>query len=469
MSKKLYLYLGLPKTGSSTINKFIIDNESLFIENGIDVFSNEKTAFIRSLSRTLIHKYLQKGKKKRKRARSWEIWDWYYSQEIQDISIIKSEVRNAISRSKYNTILISCIAFSGTIIDSDFKQEYYDELSELFSVFEEIHILVYIRNQAHYMTSFYQEQVKLGETVSFDIFYKEFVRYLNWYDIFQKLKIAFPNAVIYLEPLETIPHKNIINDFMSKLGVNFKSLNCSFNNVRLHYSLFPLLIKMNKHATVFDIYNKRRSFFTVLSRIQRREPIFFPYTKKQLCYLRKFHSKNNRQLLEKIDINNKELFSSRYIIMSFDQEQTGRKIMLDDSIKCFQDYFILFFDQLNKENKDNKIKFKSRVLRERTYGYLESFIKFMYPIKKKVALYGTGSHTKIFLDILKKEGISMPIILDDLSISQNIDNVNIQDAEGFNYSKIDNIIISSQTFERSIFNRLISRNVSKDKIITLYS
>lgn len=130
---------------------------------------------------------------------------------------------------------------------------------------------------------------------------------------------------------------------------------------------------------------------------------------------------------------------------------------------------LLWEEDKRNEIADLRKESGKRVRHAALRGYMRGFIKFAYPVNEKIALYGAGSHTEFFLQELKEAGISpLPVVIAKEFDQSRFGEVEIIDAELFDFSTVDKVIISSRTFEGEIFDELLGKGVDEKKIIPMY-
>ena len=174
MKKEIFIHIGLPKTGRSTIYQSLRNNIKKFQDQGYDILlGNEIISELGNFIVTNSGKFWSKDYK----CKFWNIIK-EINPEVNnfELSDQKSKFFNMIERRNFHKIVISnlmlanllappksaAFGFSAKIMrDFFFKNNY------------KVNLILFIRNQADFMASFYQEQIKHGETESFDTFFNE--------------------------------------------------------------------------------------------------------------------------------------------------------------------------------------------------------------------------------------------------------------------------------------------------------
>lgn len=248
--KTLYIHIGWPKTGTSAIQKFLVDNFEI-LQSKYDLFypdfgrwndgSHHNIAFA-----------LRKNPYCEMKSESEQV---QYLKELKEI-ILSSNCRN---------ILLSSECFN-----------LYDNyiFKELFCDDFEIKIICYLRNQDQYIDSIYGQNVR-------DPFFKEKQSFRQFLDTFKE-KLFYSKT---LEQWEKVTHKdnfiikhysfekfvngNIVDDFLSALNIkpnknDFKylksTINDSYTKNALEYKrlLNTIMPKQDvKLVQILQLYSKK--------------------------------------------------------------------------------------------------------------------------------------------------------------------------------------------------------------------
>ncbi len=223
---QVIIHIGTEKTGSTTLQEFMLLNRDVLLADGVYVPRSLGRANHRKLAVYCMNDdksddfTINKGlDKKNKRDR--------YRQKVAD-SLVKElkELDPAI----INTVLISSEHFHSRLTD---KSE-LERLKALFAVMAmDVKIICYLRKQSHLVESKYSTYLKSGGYSSFASMSKECVesnRYYN-YDHFLKLWehcFSIENISIREFGRDTFVENNLCLDFLDLAGLKIEQEKLSF-------------------------------------------------------------------------------------------------------------------------------------------------------------------------------------------------------------------------------------------------
>lgn len=112
-----------------------------------------------------------------------------------------------------------------------------------------------------------------------------------------------------------------------------------------------------------------------------------------------------------------------------------------------------------KSNINEKLLEKQYLLNKKDAlleGFLYEFILRVYENSKRIALYGGGTHTILFLSILKKAAYKLPIVVFDREPEKTlIKDITVDTIENINKYGLDILIISNDRQHYEIYNELL--------------
>lgn len=234
---KVILHIGWHKTGTSSLQTFLLNNKTVLLEHHGILFPD--TGLISNAHHKL----------------AWSLQDPLISQWAKKVSfripaeeiftVLFTECRNKNA----GTVLISSEEFSQT--------EKY-RIERLASVLKEhqVTIVAYVRRQDKYLESLYNQLIK----TSFMRYKLDFSRFignkikeggLNYMDYFSQWSEAFPGAEFIIRPYERewLPQNDICHDFLACV-IKSENNNFSFNpkeeNESLGFRSVEFLKRMNR-------------------------------------------------------------------------------------------------------------------------------------------------------------------------------------------------------------------------------
>jgi hypothetical protein len=261
--KRLYVHIGLPKTGTTAIQYFLHENRASLKRAG----------------------YLYPGKETAHHCLGWRMAGmkgWLASEEaaIEDSRKIFREINESNSA---NVIVSSETMSEGLIDHAGRLRAILGE--ELLSAWE-IKIIVYIRRQDHWLESWYMEVVGSKDPPAnsdtfpeFLLHYREYVQidyetFLRpWSELFGR-----ENIIVRIYEKEQQP-QGIIQDFLSVIGVspdgNFRSTASEFINLGLSHDAVEIIRLCNRERDfdpAFRLFLRRH-----LVRVSPKVP-YLPYS-----------------------------------------------------------------------------------------------------------------------------------------------------------------------------------------------
>ncbi len=192
--KTLYLHVGMDKTGTSAIQTFCYQNKEKILKNSGIYYSN--TGLWSDFSH---HLY----------AFSLLELAGYCNQDF--ITLCSKLEREA---SKYSTVLIS----SECLFKTTIKPQFDLFLSSLFSIFDLVKVVVYVRRQDDWVESRYKHSIISGNEIALDTLKKPFFcDYLQYIDKWGS-QVGRENVIVRSFDKSRFYKGSIFSDFMYSLG-----------------------------------------------------------------------------------------------------------------------------------------------------------------------------------------------------------------------------------------------------------
>jgi glycosyltransferase involved in cell wall biosynthesis len=335
--KKLYLHIGLPKTGTSAIQNFLINNEKL-LKKEYDLYypnfgrwcdgSHHKIAFAL-------------GSNPYERMKSDDEQKEYLD-----------ELEKDIYKSNCSRILLSSECFhlyNNKNFILKFKEKY------------EISIICYIRRQDEYLESIYGQNVRdivYREKSDFNEFLNNFKENLYYSRILSKWEefVDRKNIIVKVYDKMTFLNNNIIDDFMdifsikinSKLKTDFKFINTSYSpTVTLYKVLLNIILKEQKEELIYILQEYSN---------KNKEPMF------------SFFSDEERKSLIRIFEEDNELVRKKYTLLDnlfdFRIDNKSKKFLQENDIFDITNYLYKknpkLFRNIFSSTKMNSANLKSK-------------------------------------------------------------------------------------------------------------
>lgn len=473
MNKELFIHLGLPRSGSTSIQLSLERNIDLLHKKGFEVFSwgSVVGTFAKYLTYHAICNWNGKYK-----CNVWDTWKEYReSLHIQDLefSEISNIVKETISTSPYPKIIVSVEELCGFLDcpDTPFPERILYKLTDIFNDFNKKTIIYFFRNQVDFLASLYQQQILFrGETASFDVFFDEFLPLCDWERIIDDTQTCLPGADIVVTTLEhAVKADGPFKRFCELVGISeTENLQEFRGNVGVNTVLMPLIKTWNSFLSREEMNRLEKRFLKDVAVYEKNKPKFFPFTADHQRRIKEKFHESNRRLFQRFNIDDEAGFkewAKPYLEPPPGTICDGKNDW-DSAVETVGRYILLWMDKTkeenNRKNKEVRIASFSR-------GYIQSFIRFSYPVGEQVALYGAGSHTAIFLEELKRAGVTpLPVVVAKAPGRSSLEGMEVFDAETFDYGTIERVIISSRTFEDEIFAELLKKGIPRNKIIRLY-
>jgi len=284
----LYLHIGLSKTGTTAIQKFLWDKKKLIFEKYNILYPEKFVDKDLGLGHHVIPFSLRKK---------------YPISFNQIIKEFRDLLASLIKDTKVQAIILSSEEFIFTNPE-DLIKIFKDE-------FLHLKILIYLRRQDLWFESLYKEVIKnpignkLNKTKSFQSFIKNIPHFkiANYFNFLSHWQFVFPGAKIILRIYDRklFPEGNVILDFLSALEVDIpeaRDYKIDINPSISHLSAL-VLRKMNTNFQFPpEIYSSIVNFLLKLDK-EKGSPIKSFFTLKERINLLNYFKESNEKFFKK--------------------------------------------------------------------------------------------------------------------------------------------------------------------------
>lgn len=384
---KLILHIGLEKTGSTTIQEFLYQNQNylnknkIYLSNILGKSNNRKLPafFTDNLNDDyFVNKNIASSVEKNLHFKNFEN---DFQKEFEDI------------KNNYNYYLISSEHFHSRLTNINQIKKLKSFLSKFFS---KILIIAYFRNQEDAVVSYYSTSLKNGGTYTFDEFVGKFdsnsyfFNYLeisnNWSEVFGK-----DNCVFRIYDNLKSNQIHLLDDFFKslQLNINFKEtdfVNTTYNKkLNKMESLFYLLI--NKLSVNINISSFKKDYLSHFEKLEMNNYGYFQI--------------NNSKFYDQFSQINKKFFEKYFdgknqFKISINNFNNPSNLNQDKIIQIFYEIFLILADDFTKKiniNLDQKLDFAHFLfnlglnLEKKSYGNIEHLEK-LYHLAYLLKPYG---------------------------------------------------------------------------------
>ena len=382
---KLYLHIGMSKTGTSSIQHFLWRNRGIILgkygilypETGIHLGSGA-------------HHYLK-----------WCISsNLNFKETIEDVpdgefiyKKLKEEVENKNAK--------------GVIIDSEYFMSSNPELVRKFLVFitTDINIIAYFRRQDLWAEQNYSQNIKtytLKQT-KLSEFLSTLQSLYNYYNFLTRWQSAFPEAKIIprIYDRKLFPEGNVILDFLSILGIDMpeaREQRIEANPSLSHLSTLTLRRINEKFNLTSEEHGKVVQYLFKLDREEGSPLKTFFTLQERIEFLEYFRESNERLFSEWFNCENKFVLSEDEI--KFYEEQD--KILKEDAEKMVEDRYRKVLAYLMEEKITPRVNITFTQKPEIRYYPIEE-VEFMVVDVLQADLLKKGRINIGGLVLLKKE------------------------------------------------------------------
>ena len=219
MNKKLILHIGTEKTGTTSIQEFLYENNEALKDRGVffplSPCGSNKFPNHRKLATACFDDGHVDDSFSSLRLSDFEFSNWSES--------ILKEIKDELKSSDCSVHILSSEHFSSRLKSIDEINRLHTFLSEIYS---EIEVLVYFRRQDQYVVSSYSTLLKSGGTSSKILPSKIDETVLNYYLMCEKWSSIFGESSMNVRIFDRskLIDSNIISDFMGFIGLDLEGL-----------------------------------------------------------------------------------------------------------------------------------------------------------------------------------------------------------------------------------------------------
>ena len=283
-SKKLYIHIGSPKTGTSAIQKYLNDNKELHEKMGIYYpligrsaqLENEKPFFINGTFLT---------------------YNNYNHEEAKKIFL-------NFLKSKFNKMILSEeVLFLDHIYNK--KALLFLNRKNILNILSkfDVNIVIFLRLPLQYLCSLWKEYLMYGDKRSLDEFICNYPIENSFWLIKSLQKILGSNKVI----IRTYTSESV-NDFLDIVNISQRNIRNTKRKINLSYT--RKLCEIIHYANLKHNFNgsENRKILDEISTLNDGKLSVYESisNKKKLFYLNKLKSKTKNSLLKKLIINETE-------------------------------------------------------------------------------------------------------------------------------------------------------------------
>ena len=427
MKKKLFIHIGMPKTGGTTIRETLKENKNLFLDYGI-----VHTRLFNIILDTHYDRVPRYSLKKNFKELCEIHLQNFYNKYFNDKNI--------------HTYLINDDFFTnpGLLSKKDIKA-ITEIIKKIFKSSDfNIKIIVYLRRQDYWIESLYINYLRVHYHKKFSEFLKffeenDYINYSKTLDIYASI---FGIKNIIVENFDNIKNNSKKNSLWKNYLKHINSLTPELlslgDNVFLNKKIAHPLIEFKRLLNPYLTDNEKWFYYTELNAISKS------FNNDSFTY---FSSKQRKKLLQKCKKTNSYI-SKKYLINDFDKEvKKVKKVKNKVSNKELTNIFSKILKRKNAQEP-------SRISKSNLISLFYNNIAALKDGTSKYILYGLGSSGKI-IDLILKDQIVKKV--DSNTINQT----------SFENIEFDYIIISCIGREQDIIPRLTLFNISNDKVIIL--
>jgi len=310
------LHIGLPKTGTTAIQKFLYDNRKKLLEEHSVLYPKNG---IVSIAHHLYAYSQLPGKRKlyEKRIRENINFIEIYNSLMEEIRLLKPKI-----------VILSSENFSL------FNKEKIIKFKKLFDLPVD-YIICYLRRQDLMVESDYRQVVKAYDSKLSDHFVKYINRWVergNYYALLSNWREVFPEAEIIprIYDRKLFPEGNVILDFLSVLGIDMPEARTTKieANPSLSYQSTLVMRRINEEFNLND--QDRNEVVNYLLKLDREEgsiiKTFFTL-QERLEFLNRFKESNEKLFREYFGCENKFVLSEEEIKFYKEQDKIPKEVI----------------------------------------------------------------------------------------------------------------------------------------------
>jgi hypothetical protein len=324
---KIYLHIGLEKTGTTSIQEFLtykrdeLINKKILYAKSLHLPNNE---YISVAFRN--EEYVDDLRIKHNITNPLQI--------LKFREIIKDNLQQEINKYNPDILIISNEHISSRIKE---EEERKNLINFLRNFSDDITMIVYLRRQDKFLESLYSTSIISGNTYSFEKFFQQIIyrQDLHFYKFLKSWEefINKKNIIVRNFEKNSLYKNDIVEDFIKILNLDIKKDKNFKNNTSLgfkklaflrHFNMFSPMIKNNK----FNYF--RGNIVNILRNIKIENDSKIKLTLNQLKILSNLYDEENKKV-------SKEYFQSNENIFRFDFNdiQNEHKVKMIEHFEIF--------------------------------------------------------------------------------------------------------------------------------------
>ena len=246
----LLLHIGMPKTGTTAIQRFLLENNSVLLEKRGYLYPDhsltwfQHVALVKAIVRPIFPEAIFN-----KAITDIEEKDWLdeltrqYSNRLCEKLILSSEFLWA------SPAMQAHLGYHGdTVTNFALIEEVIAKVKDTFSDFSEVKILVYLRRQDTWLESFFNQQIKAGAEIPSEDALLEVKNYLLYAKNLRIWRKYFGEEKVIVRLYERA--SDIVADFCATAGLDISGLKVrqSEESEAINPSLSPRAVKIMRTA-----------------------------------------------------------------------------------------------------------------------------------------------------------------------------------------------------------------------------
>ncbi len=345
---KIYLHIGLEKTGTTSIQQFLtykreeLIQQNILYPKSLYLPNNEYISVAFRDSR-----YVDDLRVKHNIIR--------HDQILNFRNKIKESLKQEIDKYHPDILIISNEHISSRLSDEEERKNLINFLKNFSN---DITVIVYLRRQDKLLESLYSTSIISGNTYSFEKFFQQIKNRhdLHFYTLLKQWGKYVPKEKMIVKKFDkfSLFNNDIVDDFIKTLNLNIRKDKTFKDNTSLGYKKLEFLRRFNRYMPM--IKDKKINFFrgniiNLLKQINIENDFKIKMTKSQIIKLMQLYNEENMKV-------SKEFFGSKENIFAFnlDDVQTDHKVSEDE-------YFEIFSKLWEKRQIEmEKIKVKNMIL-----------------------------------------------------------------------------------------------------------
>ena len=341
--KILYVHIGTPKTGTSTLQHFLIKNRNQLEQKGVfyPIWNGPQTA-----------------------GGGEDAVDGNFGWITRNSIVCEEKKSRMLSLfEKHDVVLLST---ENIWLEVQDKGEFFNKLKNYYTDVT-IKVIVYLRKQVDYLESQYRECIRVGnhtisvkECLDSDNNVIKFIREkgCNYYQELASIAQVVGKENLLVRPYEKIQFKNgnLIDDFLSLLAINEEDgfiLTSNYN-----FSMSNRTLELKRLMNAVDTCESKKMnelFYDILMKNDFKnigvdgKVAHFKSQLKEIDrdeFMKKFEKENRNIAIEYLDKENECLFEEE----ATECEEVSTEELLEQSIRTFTAINIQLHEQFESEN-----------------------------------------------------------------------------------------------------------------------